>query len=85
MLFFCSRTVQTDEKLKVQLRAGVEEGGGVNGCLAQECDVIGEQVSMQFQSDGKCGQGLNLAVVYNVNRQVILKGNLVRLSEDGNL
>ena len=37
------------------LGAGVEVG--FSRCLGLECDVIGEQVDMRFQTGGECGQG----------------------------
>ena len=35
---------------------------GVNGCLAQGCEVIGGRVGMQLQISSECGQGWSLAV-----------------------
>ena len=44
-----------DKKLLSAARCRVEEG--VNGCLGPGCDVIEEQVGMQFQTSSECGLG----------------------------
>ena len=46
--------------------------------------MIGRQVDMQFQIGGECGRGGIWQFVFDANRPVILKVNLVRLGMDGN-
>ena len=49
-----------------------------------ECDVIGEQVGMRFETGGECGRGGIRWSEYDANRPAILKWNLMGLGVDGN-
>ena len=53
-------TVKTDKKLSVARCGGGR--GRLADVLGPDCDVIGEQIGMLFQTGGKCGQGWNQVV-----------------------